>query len=211
MDLRNPTASEGYRVCIVDDDDSFRLGLLRALNASGLSATGYRCAGEYLLAESMNPPSCLVLDMWMPGPTGMELLQALAVRDCAPPVIFVTACSDVPVSVRAMKSGAVDFLEKPITLARLLNSVRGAINRDIQRRAVRMEAQQVRQRYNALSERERTVLCGIIDGKLNKQLAAGLDACERTVKTYRASVMRKMHATSVADLVKAARLLENFP
>jgi FixJ family two-component response regulator len=201
------TASDGYKVCIVDDDDGFRNGLVRALSASGVSAIGYRCAGEYLLAAHTHVHACMVLDMWMPGPSGMELLHALSTRETSPPVIFVTACTEVPASVQAMKYGAVDFLIKPITLASLLRSVRNAIALDACRRAARAELQQIQARYATLNEDERRVFAGVVAGKLNKQLAAALDTCERTVKTYRATMMRKMQAASLVDLVRAARQL----
>lgn len=201
------TASDGYKVCIVDDDDGFRNGLVRALGASGVSAIGYRCAGEYLLAAPTRSHSCMVLDMWMPGPNGMELLHALSARETSPAIIFVTACTEVPASVQAMKYGAVDFLLKPIILSVLLRSVRNAIALDAFRRAARSELQQLQARYATLNEHERKVFAGVVAGKLNKQLAAALDTCERTVKTYRATMMRKMQAESLVDLVKAARQL----
>lgn len=201
------TASDGYKVCIVDDDDGFRNGLVRALGASGLSAIGYRCAGEYLLAAPTRLHSCMVLDMWMPGPSGMELLHALSMRETSPPVIFVTACTEVPASVQAMKYGAVDFLLKPIILPNLVQSVRNAIALDACRRAARAELHQIQARYATLDEQERKVFAGVVAGKLNKQLACSLDTCERTVKTYRATMMRKMQAASLVDLVRAARQL----
>lgn len=200
-------ASDGYKVCIVDDDDGFRNGLVRALGACEVSAVGYRCAGEYLLAAPTSCHACMVLDMWMPGPSGMDLLHSLSAREISPPVIFVTACSEVPASVQAMKYGAVDFLLKPITLSRLLRSVRSAIALDACRRAARAELQQIQARHATLNEHERKVFAGVVAGKLNKQLAAELDTCERTVKTYRAIMMRKMRAESLVDLVKAARQL----
>jgi FixJ family two-component response regulator len=201
------TASDGYKVCIVDDDDGFRNGLVRALAASGLSAVGYRCAGEYLLAAPTRIHACMVLDMWMPGPSGMELLHALSTREMSPPVIFVTACTEVPASVQAMKYGAVDFLLKPIILSDLLRSVSNAIALDACRRAARDELHKIQARYATLDEQERKVFAGVVAGKLNKQLAGSLDTCERTVKTYRATMMKKMEAASLVDLVRAARQL----
>jgi len=205
--MNNDAISDHYKVCIVDDDDGFRNGLVRALGASGVSAVGYRCAGEYLLTAPTRLHACIVLDMWMPGPNGMELLHALSARDTSPPVIFVTACHEVPASVQAMKYGAVDFLLKPVSLPHLLQSVHNAIALDACRRTARAELNQIQARYATLNEYERRVFAGVVAGKLNKQLAAVLDTCERTVKTYRASMMRKMQAASVVDLVKAARQL----
>lgn len=206
MDIR-ASRTQGYKVHVVDDDDSFRTGLTRVLNASGLQAVGYRCAGEFLLADAASAPGCVVLDVCMPGPSGVELLDALATRESAPPVIFVTGCSDVSTSVHAMKSGAVDFLTKPVDTATLLNSVRNAIGVDMERRAAQRETHDLKERYATLTEREQAVFLGVVRGELNKQLAVELGACERTIKTHRARMMTKLRATSLADLVRAARLL----
>jgi len=201
------TMNEGYKVHVVDDDDSFRIGLTRVLNASGLKAVGYRCAGEFLLSDAAATPGCVVLDVSMPGPSGVELFDALAGRKSAPPVIFVTGCRDVSTSVHAMKSGAVDFLTKPVSAETLLNSVRHAITIDMDRRAAQREQRELRARYESLSERELAVFIGVVRGALNKQLAVELDTCERTIKTHRARMMSKLRATSLAELVRAAKLL----
>ena len=206
MDL-HASAASGYKVHVVDDDDSFRTGLTRVLTASGLKAVGYRCAGEFLLSDAAATPGCVVLDVCMPGPSGVELLDALASRESAPPVIFVTGCSDVSVSVHAMKAGAVDFLTKPVKAEALLKSVRLAISLDMERRAAQRENRELRARYATLSEREQAVFIGVVRGALNKQLAVELDTCERTIKTHRARMMAKLHANSLADLVRAAKLL----
>lgn len=204
---RQVSDSDPSRVHVVDDDDGFRTGLTRVLNASGLHAVGYRCAGEFLLSDAAATPGCVVLDVSMPGPSGVELLDALATRESAPPVIFVTGCADVSISVHAMKSGAVDFLTKPVNAGILINAVRNAIQIDTERRAAQHERQQLRERYTTLSARERSVFVGVVHGALNKQLAVELDTCERTIKTHRARMMEKLHAASLADLVKAAKLL----
>lgn len=204
---RQVSDSDPSRVHVVDDDDGFRTGLTRVLNASGLRAVGYRCAGEFLLSDAAATPGCVVLDVSMPGPSGVELLDALATRESAPPVIFVTGCADVSISVHAMKSGAVDFLTKPVNAGILINAVRNAIQIDTERRAAQHERQQLRERYTTLSARERSVFVGVVHGALNKQLAVELDTCERTIKTHRARMMEKLHAASLADLVKAAKLL----
>lgn len=204
---RQVSESDPSRVHVVDDDDGFRTGLTRVLNASGLHAVGYRCAGEFLLSDAAATPGCVVLDVSMPGPSGVELLDALATRESAPPVIFVTGCADVSISVHAMKSGAVDFLTKPVNAGILINAVRNAIQLDTERRAAQHERQQLRERYTTLSARERSVFVGVVHGALNKQLAVELDTCERTIKTHRARMMEKLHAASLADLVKAAKLL----
>lgn len=199
--------SEGSHVHVVDDDDSFRTGLTRVLNAAGLQAVGYRCAGEFLLSDAAMRPGCIVLDICMPGPSGVELLDALATREISPPVIFVTGCNDVSTSVHAMKSGAFGFLTKPVRTDALLESVRRAIAIDSQRRRAKQEVRHLQQRYTLLTDRERAVFLGVVRGALNKQLAVELNTCERTVKTHRARMLEKMQLNSLADLVRAARLL----
>ncbi|HEY6642018.1 response regulator transcription factor [Povalibacter sp.] len=199
--------SEGCRVHVVDDDDGFRTGLTRVLNAAGMQAIGYRCAGEFLLSDAATRPGCVVLDICMPGPSGLELLDALAARESAPPVIFITGCNDVSTSVHAMKSGAVSFLTKPVRSDVLLESVRHALMIDTQRRQTRCEIKQLQQRYMSLSDRERAVFFGVARGALNKQLAVELHTCERTIKTHRARMLDKLHLHSLAELVRAARLL----
>ncbi|HMN45615.1 MAG TPA: response regulator [Povalibacter sp.] len=199
--------NEGNHVHVVDDDDSFRTGLTRVLNAAGLRAVGYRCAGEFLLSDAATRPGCIVLDICMPGPSGVELLDALATREISPPVIFVTGCSDISTSVHAMKSGAFGFLTKPVRTEALLESVRRALAIDSQRRRAKQEIRLMQQRYALLSERERAVFLGVVHGSLNKQLAVELNTCERTVKTHRARMLEKMQLNSLADLVRAARLL----
>ena len=201
------TPNDGSRVYIVDDDDSFRTSLARVLRTAGFASTGYRSAGEYLLSEPVDAPSCIVLDLCMPGPSGLELLDALALRESSPPVILVTAYGDVPASVHAIKSGAVDFLTKPVTSVRLLEAVRNALAIDKERRAARHEVRELRDRYTTLIPIERAVFNGVVNGRLNKQMAGDLDTCERTVKAYRARVMSKLQVRSLADLVRAAKVL----
>jgi FixJ family two-component response regulator len=205
------TVERGFKVHVVDDDDSFRTGLTRVLNASGLQAVGYRCAGEFLLSDAASSPGCVVLDVTMPGPSGIELMNALSLRESAPPVIFVTGCTDVQTSVHAMKSGAIDFLTKPVCTDTLLDRVKRAIALDRERRNTRQEVRELRARYESLTSREQAVFLGVIAGALNKQLAVELDTCERTIKTHRARMMTKLHAASLADLVRIARILDIAP
>lgn len=205
------TVERGFKVHVIDDDDSFRTGLTRVLNASGLQAIGYRCAGEFLLSDAAALPGCVVLDVCMPGPSGIDLMNALSHRESAPPVIFVTGCSDVQTSVHAMRSGAVDFLTKPVQTELLLARVRQAIDIDRERRMARRETHELRERYDTLTDREKAVFIGVIGGALNKQLAVELDTCERTIKTHRARMMAKLQATSLADLVRIARLIDIAP
>jgi FixJ family two-component response regulator len=197
-----------HQIYIVDDDDGFRCSIVRLLHWSGLTVTGYRCAGEYLLGNHPECPTCVVLDIQMPGPSGLELLDSLATRPNSPPAILVTAFGDVPATVRAIKSGAIDFLTKPVDSERLIRAIRAALLLDAHRRAARTEVQQLRERFGQLSPCERDVFVGVVNGKLNKQLAGTLGICERSIKSYRSRVMRKMNAASLAELVRTAKLLD---
>lgn len=208
VEAYEPPACE-HRVYIVDDDDSFRTSLVRLLGIVGLFPVPCRSVGDYLLTERPDCPSCIVLDLWMPGPSGLDLLAFLATqKHAAPPVIFVTAFNDIPATVRAMKAGAMDSLTKPLDTPRLLQSVREALARDIERRAARRELEQLQSRYFELSPCERDVYLGVVNGKLNKQLSLKLGLCERSIKLHRSNVMRKMQVSSLAGLVKTAKLLD---
>jgi len=192
---------------VVDDDAGMRTGLCRLLDAAGYDARGYAGAGDFLLAGPGDAPGCLILDLKMPGPGGLELQEALAKRGDAPPVVFLTGHGDVASSVRALKSGASDFLEKPVKREVLLAAVESALAQDAARRAERDELRTLRERYDALTPREREVLAQVVAGKLNKQIAFDIGAAERTVKAHRAQVMEKMQVASLADLVRAASRL----
>lgn len=206
MDLSELPAE--HRIYIVDDDDSFRGSLARLLATAGMFPVSCRSVGDYFLAEHPDCPSCIVLDMLMPGPSGLELLASLGNQKNAPPVIFVTAFNDIPATVQAMKAGAMDSLSKPLDMDRLLQSLRDAIARDARRRAARRELEQLQSRYSELTPCERDIFIGVVHGKLNKQLALKLGICERSIKSHRSNVMRKMRVSSVAGLVKTAKLLE---
>ena len=192
---------------VVDDDQGFRTAISRLLRAEGYEVREYASAGALLLADEEQTPGCVLLDMRMPGPSGLDLQEALAKRERRLPIIFLTAYADVRNSVRAMKAGAMDFLAKPVKRDALLATVRAALARDEERRASREHIRELRARYDALSPREREVLRHVVAGKLNKQIAAALGAAERTVKAHRAHVMAKMQAGSVAELVRAYDLL----
>jgi FixJ family two-component response regulator len=207
MELYEPPACE-HRIYIVDDDDSFRGSLTRLLSTAGMSPVPCRSVGDYLLVDHPDCPSCIVLDMLMPGPSGLELLASLANQRHAPPVIFVTAFNDIPATVQAMKAGAMDSLTKPLDMERLLQSLRDAISRDARRRAERRELEQLQSRYSELTPCERDIYIGVVHGKLNKQMALKLGICERSIKSHRSNVMRKMRVSSVAGLVKTAKQLE---
>ena len=199
-------------VHVVDDDESFRTAIVRLLRIAGYEALGYASAGGFLL-EPPGPDAhgCLVLDVSMPGPSGLDLQAALSRSPLALPVIFLTGHADVPSSVRAMKAGAADFLTKPVDRTALLAAVQNAIERDAEARSARNELATLRARFNSLSARERQVFEAVVAGQLNKQIAADLGAAERTVKAHRARVMAKMAASSVADLVPFANRLRAEP
>jgi FixJ family two-component response regulator len=203
MTGRNPI------IHVVDDDDSVRTGVVRLLQAAGFEARGYASAGEFLLGRSdRNAPGCVVLDVRMPGPSGLDLQEALARLKMPLPIVFLTGHGDIPMSVRAMKAGAVDFLAKPVSRDTLLASVRTALARDAETRAAREGLRLLRARYETLTPREREVFAGVVAGKLNKQIAADLGTAERTVKAHRAQIMGKMQVASVAALVHVADLLD---
>ncbi|MFL6547617.1 MAG: response regulator transcription factor [Povalibacter sp.] len=198
-------------VHVVEDDDSFRNSLIRMLTAHGIAAVGYRCAGEFLLADVLDTPGCILLDVSMPGPSGLDLLRALSnKRTTPPPIIFLTGHDDVSTTVDAMKWGALDYLVKPADVGRLLQSVQKAIDLDAHRRAERRELIELRQRFDQLTPLERRILAGIMNNRLNKQLAAEFGACERTIKAQRARIRRKLQIRSLPDLVRASRLLERY-
>ena len=192
---------------VVDDDDSFRSSVARVLEAAGYEVRAYASAGDYLVRPPDDPAGCLLLDLMMPGPSGLELQEALARSEAAPPVVFLSGRGDVKTGAQAMKRGAVDFLTKPVGKDDLLSAVESAIARGARQRAARSKEAEARALYDSLGERERAVLAGVVRGRLNKQIASELGTSERTVKAYRARVLEKMHAESVADLVRSAELL----
>jgi FixJ family two-component response regulator len=204
--MRTPPSKRPV-VYVVDDDAGFRRGVCRLLEAAGYDARPHASAGDFLLADPAEGPACVLLDVRMPGPSGLELQEALARRGEAPPIVFLSGHGDIPMSVRALKAGAVDFLTKPVDRQTLLAAVNAALEQDIARRAERDEIQALRQRYDRLTPREREVLGLVVAGKLNKQIAGDLGAAERTVKAHRAQVMEKMEVASLADLVRAASRL----
>ena len=200
--------STGVVIRVVDDDQSFRTAVSRLLRAAGHEVREYASAGDFLLAEADQEPGCVLLDLRMPGPSGLDLQASLARSDQSLPIIFLTGHGNVPLTVRAMKAGATDFLVKPVRREALLSAIRIAIEKDRESRARREELRSLRARYDALSNREREVLEHVVAGRLNKQIASAIGAAERTVKAHRARVMLKMQVTSVAELVRVTdRLL----
>jgi RNA polymerase sigma factor (sigma-70 family) len=192
-------------VFIVDDDAAVRKSLMRLLNSAGYRPEGCASAEEFLDHWERNPtPGCVLLDIQMPGLDGLQLQQKLQACAVSIPIIFITGYGDIPMSVRAMRAGAVDFLPKPFRDEDLLGAVQQAILRDRQQRAEREDREAVEKRYAALTPREREVLALVVQGLLNKQIAAALGASEKTIKIHRSRVMEKMKVQSVADLVRAA-------
>jgi FixJ family two-component response regulator len=189
---------------IVDDDDSFRRAVSRLLQAAGFAVQRYASAGEFLLARADEQPGCVVLDVSMPGLDGLELQAALAKEGASLPMVFVTGHGDIPMSVRAMKTGAVDFLTKPVKKEALLQAVQAALARDAERRTAREQFLKRRAGIESLTPREREVFDLVTAGKLNKQIAAELGTAERTVKAHRANIMEKMQVESLAELVHIA-------
>jgi FixJ family two-component response regulator len=193
---------------VVDDDASVRDALHRLLTALDFEVRLYASAGDYLLAWPGDSPGCLLLDVRMPGPSGLDLQLALLRRPDALPVIFITGFGNIPMSVLAIRRGAVDFLTKPIDRDALVSAVTAAIERDAKRRESELMKQHLRRNFSSLTLRERSVFEQVVAGRLNKQIAASLSTCERTVKAHRARVMEKLDVHSVAQLVHMAVQLE---
>ena len=191
-------------VFIVDDELAVRKAVARLIRSAGLEAMTFASPQAFLDAYPPDAHGCIILDVAMPGIDGLELQQTLARNGVAPPIIFLSGRGDIPMTVRAMKQGAVDFLTKPIDADELLKTVRVAINRDETAWGSRMQQAETRQRLATLTAREREVLGHVIAGKLNKQTAADLGAAEKTIKVHRARVMRKLNVQSLAELVRLA-------
>jgi FixJ family two-component response regulator len=189
---------------IVDDDESMRQALVELLQATGFSAIGYASTGEFLLNSLPDQHGCILLDVQLPGPSGLDLQAALLRKGVALPIIFLTGHADVPSTVRAMKAGAVDFLEKPVNRDTLLEALRRALEADAVRRNALAAANRHQARLDLLTTRERAVFDRVIAGMLNKQIAAELDVSLRTVKAHRAQMMQKLGVSTPAELGRLA-------
>ena len=195
-------------VFVVDDDPSIRESLSLLLSSAGYDVKTFTSAIEFLESESRIPgPVCLVLDVKMPGLSGMDLQKELILRNYVIPIIFITGHGDIPMSVQAMKTGAVDFLAKPFDDGSLLNAIKEALLRDSQVRADFDEKKHIMQRLDSLTTREHEVLSYLITGMLNKQIAYELSISERTVKAHRKQVLDKMGVDSIAELVRMTEKL----
>jgi FixJ family two-component response regulator len=192
---------------VVDDDASFRTAVMRLLRAAKYEVRGYASASEFLDSDPCATPGCILLDLRMPGVSGLDLQQSLEHMDEPLPIVFLTGHGDIPASVRAMKAGAVDFLTKPVRREALLAAVQNALSLDAKGRAARAVLRELQNRYENLTPREREVLVHVVSGKLNKQIAFDLGTAERTIKAHRASIMEKLGVQSVAELVRLAQEL----
>jgi FixJ family two-component response regulator len=195
-------SSEESTVFVVDDDEAVRDSLGMLMRSIGLPAEGYVSAVEFLEAYDPDRPGCLVLDVRMPGLSGIDLQERLAAMHSILPVIFVTAHGDVPMAVHAMQAGAVDFMQKPFNEQALLDRVQQAIQQDRKNREVMRRAEEVRARVESLTPREHEVMELVAEGKANKVIAIDLGVSERTVEIHRARVMQKMQAESLPHLVR---------
>jgi FixJ family two-component response regulator len=191
-------------VFVVDDDPPVRRSIKRLIGSVGLQVELFGSAQEFLASKLPNVPSCLVLDIRLPGISGLALQRQLAEANVQIPIIFITAHSDVPMTVRAMKAGAIEFLTKPFRDQDLLDAVQVALERDRARRQREADIATLRERFESLTPREREVLPWVVSGLLSKQIADAIGTSEASVKVHRSQLMRKMAADSVADLVRMA-------
>ena len=201
--------SQGPVVFVVDDDPSIRSSLKFLMSSVGLQVEGFDSADALLKRNLPDTPSCLVLDVRLPGLSGLDFQRQLAARNCRIPIIFITGHGDIPMSVRAMKAGAVEFLTKPFRDQDLLDAVCIALEKDRERRERKKEVSDLEERYNSLTPREQEVISMVVSGMLNKQIADQLATAENTVKVHRSRAMEKMQAQSVAELVKMLGKLES--
>jgi FixJ family two-component response regulator len=192
---------------IVDDDLSFRTAVTRLLRAAKYEVRGYASAAEFLESAPSAELGCILLDLRMPGASGLDLQQSLSRMEERLPIIFLTGHGDIPASVRAMKAGAVDFLTKPVRREALLTAVQEALGLDAKCRAARAASRELTARYESLTPREQEVLAHVLSGKQNNQIAYDLGTAERTIKAHRASIMEKLRVQSVAELVRLAQEL----
>ena len=196
-------------VFVVDDDPSVRSSLKFLMSSVGLQVESFDSADALLQRKLPDAPSCLVLDVRLRGLSGLDFQRELAARNCHMPIIFITGHGDIPMSVRAMKAGAVEFLTKPFRDQDLLDAVRIALEKDRERRERKKEVSDLKERFNSLTPREQKVISLVVAGMLNKQIADQLGTAENTVKVHRSRAMEKMRAQSVAELVKMIDKLES--
>jgi FixJ family two-component response regulator len=210
MTAQERSAIDAPIVHVIEDDESSRAATDRVLRTAGHRVRVYASATEFL-AELPTGPGCIVLDLRLPGPSGLDLQERLTSADIALPVVFVSGHGDVPKTARAMKAGAIDFLAKPVDVPVLLDVVERALAKDAENRALRTRRRDARVRYDRLTPREREVFAHVISGQLNKQIAFDLGTTEHTVKVHRHRVLEKLEAQSIPDLVRLAADLDVAP
>ena len=201
--MPKPRGSDAV-IAIVDDDLSAREGLSSLIRSTGFKVETFASAQEFLARPGAEPPSCLVLDLQLPGLSGLDLQKRMAAAGLEIPIVFLTGHGNIPASVQAMKAGAVEFLTKPFDDQELLRAIQEAVERDRGARRQQADMRELRNRHESLTAREQEVMQHVVSGLLNKQIAAALDITEFTVKIHRGQVMRKMCAASLADLVRMA-------
>jgi FixJ family two-component response regulator len=199
-----PMSEETPSIVVIDDDSSVRKSLDNLFRSVGFAVELFASPQEFLQSSRPDRPGCIVLDVRFPGRSGLDMQQELATANIQLPIIFITGYGDIPMSVRAMKAGAVEFLTKPFREQDLLDAVGTALEKDRTRRAGETRLSELRARFGTLTARERQVLGLVVAGRLNKQIAGDLGVSEMTVKMHRRQVMRKMQATGVAQLVRLA-------
>jgi FixJ family two-component response regulator len=198
-------------VLVIDDDPEFRDSVARLLRTVGLEARQFSSVSDFVKADPSDGPTCLVLDVRMPGQSGLELQRELTVANRQIPIIFITAHADVPMTVQAMKGGAIEFLTKPFRDQDLLDAVEAGLARDRARRESEKALVALRQRFDTLSSREREIMVQVTAGRLNKQIANDMGIAESTVKVHRTNLMRKMKARSLPELSRMADTLQLVP
>jgi FixJ family two-component response regulator len=198
-------------VLIIDDDPEFRDSVVRLLRTVGLDTQQFSSVSDFLKADAPDGPTCLVLDVRLPGRSGLELQRELAAANRQLPIIFITAHGDIPMTVRAMKGGAIEFLTKPFRDQDLLDAIEAGLARDCARRASDKALGALRERFDTLSSREREIMFLVTAGRLNKQIASDIGITESTVKVHRTNLMRKMKARSLPELSRMADTLKLAP
>ena len=198
-------------VLIIDDDPEFRDSVVRLLRTVGLHTQQFSSVSDFLKADAPDGPTCLVLDVRLPGRSGLELQRELAAANRQLPIIFITAHGDIPMTVRAMKGGAIEFLTKPFRDQDLLDAIEAGLARDCARRASDKALGALRERFDTLSSREREIMFLVTAGRLNKQIASDIGITKSTVKVHRTNLMRKMKARSLPELSRMADILKVAP